>query len=273
MTLKLVFQKYIILLLFRILLPIWDTYGDIYLAIQLIQVGFIISGCIVIVPVILSTSFLIIVAVYDERVEKLSFLEWILIIFQLYVPYQAIKIMLTGDSEWENKKQDMDLSASLIEPIIEAIPQLIILSSITLYILALDNGTSIDILFQSKILEYNFDGATLLGIKLLLSLFSSVWGLFRVFRDGPCSIPIGFRIGMIFFSLSNIWFPISVSLTYLAALASQGISTRDEKVDPELALILRPFQILTLLLHGPLWTVYCLKRHLSWSNTARVILR
>ena len=109
---NLIFRKYILLTVFRVLLPIYDTYGDILLAFKIMQLGFILTGCAMLLPVVLATLCTLL-ATKTQRV---------LTMLQLYIPYRAVKVMMSRDSEWEEKKKDMDKSSSLIEPIIEAIP-------------------------------------------------------------------------------------------------------------------------------------------------------
>ena len=109
--------------------------------------------------------------------------------------------------------------------------------------------------------------ATLVTLKVLLSIFSAVWGLFRVFRDGPCKLPAGFRIGAIAFGFANLMYPVMVSITYL--LLQTELRTKQAV---SCAVIARAVQIAVLLLHGPLWSLWSLKRHLSWSTIAKVII-
>ena len=185
-------------------------------------------------------------------------------------------MLCRSNSDWQKMRREMDLSSSLIEPILEAIPQLIIIMSIFLYALTLADATRdsvVDTLFTVTLFDVELDGYLLFGVKFILSMITSIWGLFRVFRDGPCTIPAPFRIGVIFFSAANIFYPISVALTFLSFISADVTQNRVRDDHFLWTIVIRSSQTLILLSHGPLWSLYRLKQNLSWSVIANVVTR
>ena len=89
---KLILQKYVLIILFRILLPIYDTYGDVILACELILLG-LTFGYAMLVPVALSTVFTVIACNYPAHEKSAPPLskaaKSLLILAQLYIPYKA----------------------------------------------------------------------------------------------------------------------------------------------------------------------------------------
>ena len=179
--------------------------------------------------------------------------------------------MLSGDAEWEKKKRDMDLSSSLIEPIVESIPQFFILFlGLAFTVLNEQDEKAVERLFGAPGFISGFSALYLLLIKFVASIFSSVWGLFRVFRDGPLKLPTRFRLGVIFFGGACLMFPTTLALIDIIYTAKYPKTFRPSTMVP---MAIKSFQIVALLLHSQIWTLYSLRRNLRWSVVARIIAR
>ena len=120
------------LLLFGILSPVIDTKGDLLFCIKAFLNSHYFIGCLVISPVLFNMIFVGYVwknGNFDTK-HEIRF-TWILVILNIWPPYQAFKVIraIIGKKEqktWENKKRKLESQVFAIEPWIEAIPQYVI---------------------------------------------------------------------------------------------------------------------------------------------------
>ena len=120
------------LVLFRIVLPVFDQYGDISFSIRAFMKNYYLIACMIISPVVANVIFVGYAWMngkFDSNKEK--WFTWIFVVLNIWPIYQACKLIraITGKkdkNDWEKDKKKLERHVFSIEPWIEAIPQYII---------------------------------------------------------------------------------------------------------------------------------------------------
>ena len=120
------------LMLFDVLLPIADVYGDASLVIPWYLEGHYMYAMAMTIPMLLNyifTSF----KWWSFEEKKHKWWSWILVLFQVWQPYKASKVMLLlykNDDKAQNEKREMMRDLSSIEPFLESLPAVLIMTTL-----------------------------------------------------------------------------------------------------------------------------------------------
>ena len=120
------------LVLFSIVLPVIDKYGDINFSIRAVMNDHYFIACMIISPVVTNVIFVGYAWMngkFDSNREK--WCTWIFVVLNIWPIYQVCKLIraISGKEEqnnWQNDKKKLERHVFSIEPWIEAIPQYII---------------------------------------------------------------------------------------------------------------------------------------------------
>ena len=147
------FYSFIQHIIFDILLPTADTFGDVNFAISAFSTQHYGISCLMITPVffnVLFNAYMWKTTTFDSTNERRF--TWILVGLNIWPQYQIAKLLISiikSKENWKERQTKIKNQISYIEPFIEAIPQYII--SVCVYmILAQRTGhEAVDIASES----------------------------------------------------------------------------------------------------------------------------
>ena len=120
------------LMLFDVLLPIADVYGDASLVIPWYLEGHYMYAMAMTIPMLLNYIFTS-RKWWSFEEKKHKWWSWILVIFQLWQPWRASKVMILlykNDEKAQAKKKEMMRDLSSIEPFLESLPAVLIMTTL-----------------------------------------------------------------------------------------------------------------------------------------------
>ena len=211
----------ILLVIFSIVLYSSDVYSDMALSIQLYMNKYYKFSYLTLGPIVASLIFLI---PHWWRIEynwQKRFTTFPLLLIQCWPQYQACKIIYFGlvkkTSTWRTEKVKMEKDVTsigkfflssilsiyvwcILEPFIEALPQIIVLSPIA-SILRQEPNNVIG------------DGAILFKLTFLSSILSAGFGMTKFLKLGPCRLISSFGLASGYFKLTFFIIMVNVICT------------------------------------------------------------
>lgn len=192
---KICVREIILLVIFGIALPSFDSISDTVLGLKFILNGHKWWGLAVLCPVLANTG-LTMSLWYQLEDAKVRNWSWLLVFGQVWPQYKAAKVIVrfwkasrlrAGDQEIDlalRYKDEFNRSISTLEPFVESIPQVLILSDI--YFKSSVIGTA---MHQTEVTDNMtiMDGGSrwLFYTTFSISTFSATIGITKFFRVGP----------------------------------------------------------------------------------------
>ena len=119
-------------MLFDVLLPIADVYGDVSLVIAWYLRGHYLYALAMAIPMFLNYIFSS-YKWWSFEEWKHKWWSWILVVFQLWQPWRALKVIFLlykKDDKAQAKKKEMMREVSSIEPFVESVPTVFIMTAL-----------------------------------------------------------------------------------------------------------------------------------------------
>ena len=197
-------------IVFDLVLPTVDTYGDINFAIGAFSTGNFGIGVLMISPVVINFILCIckwMMTSFDGKKEKRF--SWIFVILNVWPQYQVSKLIFAivtkkPESYWKQLQHKIKMELSFIEPIVEGVPQFFISMGIFTILVSknksiegpmvgtfenttwLKNGSDITTVFGDTTL--GISNQIMFPLSLLLSLFGGVKSTVDYLHNSPMKI-------------------------------------------------------------------------------------
>ena len=202
------------LVLFSIVLPVIDKYGDINFSIRAVMNNHYFIACLIISPVVANVIFVgyaWINGKFDSNKEK--WLTWIFVVLNIWPIYQVCKLIraITGKKEqnnWQNDRKKLERHVFSIEPWIEAIPQYIISVCVFDHYICKGGSEQIQDIFQDRLITFTEDiEAALNGTRLeVCANKTTVEDIFGEYTLG--------------FLPTRVMFPINAAISFIVGVHS-----------------------------------------------------